>query len=947
MKQWWNWRKQDNELEKEIQHHLKMSEADRVERGDSPGDARTGARREFGNIGLAKEVARDVWGWRWLENLFEDLRYGLRTLSNNLGFSAIAIVTLALGIGANTAIFSFIDVALLRAIPVRDADRLVLLKWKAKTEPSHLSTSSYGDCDSDRSKTGAYGCSLSEPFFREVLKKDDIFSSVAAFAGADRINLSGNGAATVVNRAEYVTGKYFETLGINPALGRLINREDDQAAAGPVAVLGFRYWRTQFGGSRDILGKTILLNRVPFTIVGVAEESFDSLSPGNPLDMWIPMAMGPRLDVPWDNRDIDHAYWRLVIVGRLKPEAAVGTASAELSALFQSEVSQGRSGQLMLKPEDGGAIDLMTLDSGLTGARKDASKPLYALMLVVGMVLLVACANVAGLGLARATARQKEMAVRFALGASKSRILRQLLTESLMLSLAGGALGILVATWCVAAIQSFLQSTTDGPLPFTASIDRRVLLFTAVIAIITGVVFGLAPALRGLRVDLTPALKEGAGSSSQLSRAKRGWFSAGNALVVAQVALSIVVLAGAGLLVRTLQNLKNVNPGFDTRNILTFSLDPTPIGYKATDSSSFYQRLQGGLATMPGVISVSYSWRALLGGGLWTTSFHLEGTPKGEEVDADQMSVGPDFFHTMRIPLLAGRTFDARDFATIRRWEAVRESNDALRAANLKAGAAASNAPLGDLPARPAIVNQAFVRKFFPQANPVGRIFGADDADPAKGVEKSAGWEIEGVASDAKYNKLRRAVEPTIYIPSSGGSVSFAVRTATEPSAFVPQIRAIVSQMDNNLPVFEIRTESQQLDRQVFVERLVARLSGFFGALALLLACIGLYGLVSYEVARRTREIGIRSALGAARRDVLKLVLAEGMRLALVGAAAGIALALVVTRLAKEMLFGVNAADPLTFALVTLLLFTVTLLACFVPARRATRVDPVVALRYE
>lgn len=344
---------------------------------------------------------------------------------------------------------------------------------------------------------------------------------------------------------------------------------------------------------------------------------------------------------------------------------------------------------------------------------------------------------------------------------------------------------------------------------------------------------------------------------------------------------------------------------------------------------------------------MSYSWRALLGGGLWTTSFHLEGRPKDEEVDADQMSVGPDFFHTMRIPLLAGRPFDARDFATVQRWEAVRESNDALRAANLKADAAASNAPLGDLPARPAIVNQAFVRKYFPQANPVGRVFGTEAADPAKGVEKSAGWEIEAVVSDAKYNRLRRAVEPTIYIPSSGGSVSFAVRTAGEPSPFVPQIRAIVSQMDNNLPVFEIRTESQQLDRQVFVERLVARLSGFFGALALLLACIGLYGLVSYEVARRTREIGIRSALGAARRDVLRLVLAEGMRLALVGAGLGITLALVVTRLAKEMLFGVNAADPLTFVLVTLLLFSVTLLACFVPARRAMRVDPVVALRYE
>ena len=641
------------------------------------------------------------------------------------------------------------------------------------------------------------------------------------------------------------------------------------------------------------------------------------------------------------------SYWWLVIVGRLKPDTAMGATGAELSALFQNETAHGYYGRPILMPEDSGAIELLTLGRGLTGGRKDASTPLYVLMLVVGIVLLVACANVAGLGLARATSRQKEMAVRFALGASKSRILRQLLTESLMLSCAGGVIGILFANWCVAAIQNFLESATDGPLPFTASINTSVLLFTATIAIFTGVVFGLAPALRGLRVDLTPALKEGAGSSSQRSRARRGWFSASNSLVIAQVALSIVVLAGAGLLVRTLQNLKNVNPGFDTRNILTFSLDPTPIGYNALDSSKFYQDLQGHLANMPGVMSVSYSWRPLLGGGLWTTGFHLEGRPKEEEAEADQMSIGPEFFHTMRIPLIAGREFDANDFVIAQKWEATREKNDAAAAAKLKAGTAASKAPAEDLPARPAIVNQAFVRRYFPSVNPVGRIFGMEEADPLKGVGKSAGWEIEGVVSDAKYNKLRREIEPTIYIPSSGGNVSFAVRTETDPSKFIPQIRSVVIQMDSNLPLFEIRTETQQIDRQIFVERLVARLSGFFGALTLLLACIGLYGLVSYEVARRTREIGIRSALGAARRDVLWLLLTEGMRLALVGAVVGIALALILTRYAKDLLFGVKAADPVTFLWVILLLLGVTLLACFVPARRATRVDPVVALRYE
>lgn len=949
MKLWWLWRKRERELEKEIQHHLRMSAADRMDRGASSRDAESGARREFGNAGLVKEVTRDTWGWRWLENLFEDLRYGVRTLGKNKGFAAVAIFTLALGIGANTAIFSLVDAALLRAIPVRDAEQLVLLKWKARTEPKHWSNSSYGDCASSSQKVGSFGCSFSEPFFREVSNKEDIFSGVAAFAGSDRLNVSGIGAASVIDQAEYVTGDYFDALKIRPALGRLINREDDTASAEPVVVLSFRYWRSQFGGSRDVVGKPILLNRVPFTVVGVAEESFDSLSPGNHFTMWIPLIMASRLDLPWDNRDVNSSYWWLVIAGRLKPEVAVGTATAEISTMFQNNAAHAYHGLPMLDPKDGGAIDLLPLDQGLTGERTDASAPLYALMLVVGFVLLIACANVAGLMLARATSRQKEMAVRFALGASKSRIMRQLLTESLMLSCVGGALGVLFASWCVAAIQTFLQSSMDGPLPFTAAIDTRVLLFTAATAIFTGILFGLAPAFRGMCVDLTSALKEGAGSSSQISHAKRGWFSAGNSLVIAQVALSIVVLAGAGLLVRTLQNLKNVYPGFDTRNVLTFSLDPTLIGYKNSDSNNFYHELQDRLAKMPGIESVSYSWRPLLAGGLWSTSFHLEGRPKDEEAGADELPVGPDFFHTMRISLLAGREFNAGDFAISQKLAAGKEKRAAEAAAKLKAGtpAAKSKAPAEDLPPEPAIVNQAFVRKYFPSGNTVGRVFGAQEADPIKDMDKSSGWEIAGIASDAKYNQLRREVQPTIYVPNSGGAASFSLRTEADPMKVAPRIRAIVSQMDSNLPIFELRTETQQIDRQIFAERLIARMSGFFGALALLLACIGLYGLVSYEVARRTREIGIRAALGAERRDVLRVVLLQGMRLTLVGAVVGVALALALTRYAKDLLFGVKAADPVTFLAVTALLMAVTLGACYVPARRATQVDPVVALRHE
>jgi predicted permease len=618
-----------------------------------------------------------------------------------------------------------------------------------------------------------------------------------------------------------------------------------------------------------------------------------------------------------------------------------------VNLIFHNEMTAGA--KPIFKADADPAISLTPVEQGLTGNRTDSSAPLYVLMLAVGIVLLIACANVAGLMLARATSRQKEMAVRFALGASRGRILRQLLTESLMLSLTGGALGILVASWCDASIVTFLNSGDNGSALFSPTIDRRVLVFTAAVSILTGILFGLAPALRGLRMDLTPALKEGAASGPQTVRSGKARLNAGNSLVVAQVALSIVVLAGAGLLVRTLQNLKNLDPGFDTRNILTFSLNPTLIGYKSADTDNMYGELRSRLSAMPGVASVSYSWTALLGGGRWSTSFHLRGKPKEEESDTDMLPVGPDFFKTMRIPLLAGREFSPVDYATAQAIAAAQAAERAAAAAKLKPGAkpAVSPAQTADLPATPAIVNQAFVRKYFPNVNVVRMRFGEQEADPEKGEEKSSGWEIVGVVADAKYDKLRRDVQSTTYIPNSGGSVTFALRTQTEPEKFVPRIRAIVSQIDSNLPVYNVKTESQQIERQILKERLIARLSGFFGVLALLLACIGLYGLVSYEVARRTREIGIRTALGAEKREVLRLVLSQGMRLMLVGTVVGIGLALGLTRYTKDLLYGVKAADPWTYIAVTVLLVGVTLAASYVPARRATRVDPVVALRHE
>ncbi|HEU0368926.1 MAG TPA: FtsX-like permease family protein, partial [Candidatus Acidoferrum sp.] len=529
------------------------------------------------------------------------------------------------------------------------------------------------------------------------------------------------------------------------------------------------------------------------------------------------------------------------------------------------------------------------------------------------------------------------------------RILRQLLTESLLLAMVGGALGILFASWCVHSISAFIASSTDGPATFAPGVDVRVMLFTAAISILTAILFGLAPALRGLRVELAPTLKEGTRSSLQAGgTAGKKWLTAGNALVVVQVALSIVVLAGAGLLVRTLQNLKTANPGFDTRNILTFSLDPTLLGYKPAATASLYHQLQGRFAAMPGIRSVSYSWRPLLAGSLWTTDFPLPGKPKEDKVNADMLPVGAQFFHTMGIPMLSGREFNGADFQRAENAAATLAAQQEEFAARLKNPAApqTKSSASSNVAAVPAIVNDAFVRRYL-TGDPVGQQFGAEQGNPETREPQRPGWEIVGVVANAKYNDLRRDTQPTVYVPHSGGMVTFVLRGFGDVAVSAVQIRSIVSQIDTNLPVFSIKTEQEHIDRKIFKERLIARLSGFFGVLALLLACVGLYGLISYEVARRTREIGIRTALGADKRDVLRLVLTQGMRLVMAGSLIGVVLALALMRYAASLLYGVRATDPATFVAVTVLLAGVTLAACYVPARRATAVDPVVALRYE
>ncbi|MGB6524723.1 MAG: ABC transporter permease [Candidatus Acidiferrales bacterium] len=973
-----------------------------------------------------------------MNNLLQDIRYGLRVLAKSPGFAAIAILTLALGIGANTAIFSLIDAVMLRALPVENPSQLMLLKWSARHEPDTHGYMSSGDCTDnlgfgENAAKNPSGCSLSEPLFRKI-EKMGAFSGVAAFANSGRLDLTGNGAATVIN-GELVSGDFFRTMGVKAAAGRLFQPSDDRQDAAPVAVLNYGYWQSAFGGSHDAIGRTIELNNVPFTIIGVAEARFTGITPGTDYDVWLPLDMGDRIDPRQQiidrlgnfKRQDDVATWWLTIIGRMKPDVPVAQTQTAVSNLFYNEMIHGavplfgggrmaggppRGGpggggmvrqtitmgggpppggdmpigggapppqmapgkgaiqlrgpvggalpmpqlagnkpviiggppqgpaaggphgpnatesasngpRMLSNPSDDPRISLVPAQSGLNGDRGRFSNPLYVLMLAVGIILLIACANVAGLMLARAAARQKEIAVRLALGAGRMRIIRQLLTESVLLSALGGILGILFAYWGAHAIVSFVSSNQTRSLGFALGVDTRVLGFTIAVSLLTGILFGIAPSLRSARVDLTPALKEGEGSSASSGHAGGKWLSIGNGLVVAQVAMAIVVLVGAGLLVRTLENLRSIDVGFDSHNIIIFGIDPTLAGYKDTQINSFYRDLQGRLAGTPGVKSASYSMMPLLSGGLMINGFHWPGTPQDQESEADILQIGPDFFDTLHITLLAGRNFYASDFAV----------------ADTNGGTTPTSAPT------PVIVNQAFVEKYLGKENPLGKQFGEAPAD-ANGPA-NPGYEIVGIVADTKYNSLRREIHAMMYTPQRRGGASFEVRTAADPQALLPLIRKVVAQVNTNLPLFNVTTESEQIDRLLFQERLIARLSSFFGLLALVLACIGLYGLLSYEVSRRTREIGIRMALGAQAGDVLRMVVKQGIVLALAGAAVGIGAALGVTHYLSSMLYGVRPNDPVTIVAVAVLLTLVAFAACYIPARRATRVDPIVALRYE
>jgi predicted permease len=863
--------------------------------------------------------------------LLQDLRYGFRMLLKQKGLTAVALLSLALGIGANTALFSIVDAMLLKMLPVKEPERLVLFKSVA---PKDFSGGSYTGSSNNDPVTGERTMtSFAYQSYQRLREQQGPLSDIFAFGGVS-LNVSADGQAEVAT-GQAVSGNYFTGLGVQPAAGRLLTDEDDKAGATPVAVLSHRYWQKRFAGDQATVGKQINLNNVSFTVIGVSAKGFDgTMSVGTSQDVTIPIAMEPQLYVDKQRSNLNGAgSWWLRIMGRLKPGVTAEQAQAQLENAFHQSVVEHRAArQAAAQASGGNAINNLDpkqyprlfADPGGQGEmyrRKYYAPSLYLLLGVVGLVLLIACANVANLLLSRAAGRQKEIGLRLALGASRWRLIRQLLTESVLLSVLGGLFGIVFAVW----IKNGLLAVTDwggrGMSALEPRLDWRVLGFTLGLSLLTGIVFGLAPAWRTTRVDLTPTLKDSGRSSSSVhpSLLSRG-------LVVVQVALSLLLLVGAGLFVRTLFNLQRVDPGFNTQNLLLFDVQPGLIGYKDEKLRQLYQQLSERVEGVPGAQAVTFSRVPLLGQSSSTSSMFLRealnATPDAEgrippTGEAHRHTVRENFLEAMGIPLLQGRTFRAQDD---------------------------TKSP------KVVVVNQTFANKFFPNENAIGKRFTFDTSKPDE-------LEIIGICKDAKYATQRDDVPPTVYgsyrqeRPFSGAV--FEVRTGADPTSIVASVRDAVRQVDPNLPVSGVKTQVEQADETLRMERLFAKLLTLFALLAQQLAAIGLFGVLAYTVSQRTHEIGIRMALGADRVSVLKMIVRQGMTLALLGVVLGLVGAYVLTKYLEswislsKMLFGVKVSDPFTYAAIAVLLTVVALIACYIPARRATKVDPLVALRYE
>jgi macrolide transport system ATP-binding/permease protein len=892
------------ELAEEMEHHAALS-----------------GQPKFGNVTLLKEDSRAMWTWTFVEQLGQDLRYALRTMANNKAFTALAALSLALGIGANTAIYSFMDSILLRTLPVQNPESLVMLNTRSQprnASPSqakgkqakresvmHSSMTTSGSSYNDP-KTGFNGGVFPYPAFELFQKSDPIFSSVFAYYGAGPLNLTIKGQADVAN-GEYVSGDFFRGLGVPPAAGRLIAGDDDKAGAPAVAVVSYSFSQRRFGGAANAEGQSILINNVPFTVIGVAPPEFFGIDPAALPDYYLPMhanlllQLGPILSA---NSYLDQNFYWIEIMARLRPGVSMEHAQATLAPQFHQWV-------LSTARNDGERADLPKLvikegAGGLDALRRQYSKPLYVLLTLVGLILAIACANIANLLLARATARQREMAVRLSMGAGRWRVIRQLLTESVLLASLGGALGILFAAWGIRVLTVLLANGREN-FTLHAELNWHVLGVTIALSVLTGVLFGLAPAIQSTRVDVIPALKE-ARAGEQVRRSFLH-VSLSQVLVVSQIAISLLMLVAAGLFVRTLSNLQKVDLGFNRENLLLFQLNARQAGHQDADIATFYSDLQKRFSGIPGVRSATLSRVPLVGGASMGTIITAGGE---QQVGNLVLPVGPSFFTTMQIPMLLGREIEERD-----------------------------------QPGSPvvAVVNELFAKAAFGDDNPIGRHINL--VGPKRDIE------IVGVSKTARYAELKSDNQPVVYIAYNQGAfgpvsqVAYELRTAGNPLNYVNSVREIVHQADARVPLSNVKTQAAQVDQAINQEIIFARLCTGFAILGLIIACVGLYGTMSYNVARRTNEIGIRMALGAQRGGVIWMVLKQVFALAIVGLAIGLPVALAASKLVESFLFGMKPDDPLAITVAVAVLIAAAVIAGYAPARRASKIDPMVALRHE
>jgi predicted permease len=898
--------RRDREMDAELRFHIETHAADLMREGLPREEAMRQARVAFGGMERAKEECRDAIGMSFVESVIQDLRFGLRMLRKNPGFAAVAVLTLALGIGANTAVYSLLDALIVRSLPVRDAQDLLMVKWTARQSPKVGYSSFSGTCSAADNSSGKTGCSFSEPFYRKLRSQSDAFSDLAAFAPTLRLKVSV-GDHTELAFGDAVSGNYFQILGIRPYLGRVLDDADDQASAAPVIVLNYSFWQKTLGGDPSIIGETFNFNGSPFTVVGIAENGFGGLRQGDPAKFWISLSGDALVRTSITARRDSPENWWITLIGRLKPGTSAGSTQAAVTAFFSNDMrSQPSFFDAKADPE----IVLVPVEREFTTMREESSKPLFTVMGVVGIVLLIACTNIGGLVLARGAAREREMAVRQALGAGRGRLVRQVLAETVMLSAAGGAAGIQLAYWATAGLRPQIARIARGLPQSFGGPNPRVLLFTMAVSVAAGILFGLAPALRSTRIDLGQPLKI-VGAAS-LKKGRGGRFSLGSLFVVAQVSLTVALLAGAGLLLRTLRNLETADIGFDRSNLLLFSTNWGTEDSTLAQVAAFNRRLLDQLRVLPGVTSASYSDVTPLSGSLMTRSICCSAAPDRSPMQVDELPVSPDFFTTMKVPVLAGRAI---------------EQGDVDRATTAMGSQAEYQKAV-----IPIVVNEEFVRSYFKDQNVVGRIFDH--------------YRVVGVAGDLKYGNLRREIQPAIYSPAVM-AFSFELRTQGEPEALIPAVRSVASRIDSQIKLADVTTQSGQIEQSISGDRFIAWLLTAFAGLALVLACIGVYGLLSYEVTRHTREIGIRIALGAQRRDILKAVMTRGMAAAGVGVMLGLGVAGGVTRYVESMLYGVRATDGATFAGAAVVLLGAALAACWIPARRAMQVDPIIALRHE